>query len=63
MELDELLIRESLHKAVQRYGLEGTEDKIKELYKLMPVCRDKMLEVFYEVYGVRGHKDSTKGKD
>lgn len=63
MDLAEALIRASLNDAVNKYGIEGTEDKIKELYKLMPVCRDKMLEVFYATYGVRKDKNKSQGQN
>lgn len=53
IDLAEALIRCSLHDAVNRYGLEGCEDKIQELYNLTPVLRDKMLEIFYQTYGVK----------
>ena len=49
-ELMDILIADSLRHAVQRYGIEGLEDKIKELYKLMPTARDKMLEVYQRMY-------------
>ena len=49
-ELLEILIVDSLHTAVNKYGIEGVEDKIKELYKLMPIARDKMLEIYRKMY-------------
>lgn len=54
----DVLIWDALKTAVKTYGIEGTEQKIKELYRLMPVARDKMLEVFYATYGIK--KDSHK---
>lgn len=38
-----------IKKAMARYGIEGTEEKIKELYKLMPKCRDYMLSIYYNL--------------
>jgi hypothetical protein len=46
----DLLIADSLKLAVTRYGLEGTEDKINELYKLMPFAKDEMLRVYNKLY-------------
>lgn len=55
--LIDVLIWDSLKTAVARYGIEGTEQKIKELYRLMPTARDKMLEVFYATYIYRENKN------
>lgn len=49
-ELLDILIVDALKNAVARYGIEGTEQKIKELYKLMPVARDRMLKVYNVLY-------------
>lgn len=54
MDLSEVLIRVSLHNAVTQYGIEGTEQKIKELYKLMPQARDKILEAYERIYKQKG---------
>lgn len=50
-ELVNLLIQESLQKAISHFGLEGTEQKIKELYENMPYCRDKLLKEYYVMLG------------
>jgi hypothetical protein len=52
-ELLDILIADSLTHAIKRYGIEGLEEKIKELYILMPKARDKMLEVYYKIYGIQ----------
>lgn len=49
-ELLDILIADSLKHCVNRYGIEGLEEKIKDLYKLMPVARDKMLAVYRRMY-------------
>ena len=49
-ELMDILIADSLRHAVSRYGIEGLEEKIKDLYKLMPTARDKMLTVYRKMY-------------
>lgn len=38
--LIDILIWDSLKTAVDKYGIEGTEDKIKELYSQMPKCKE-----------------------
>jgi hypothetical protein len=58
--LIDVLIWDSLKSAVAIYGIEGTEQKIKELYRNMPVARDMMLDVFYQVYGATKSKDSQR---
>lgn len=49
-DLVDLLIEESLKKAVARYGIEGAEQKINELYVHMPVAKDRILEVYKKIY-------------
>ena len=39
-----ILIVDSLRHAVQRYGIEGLEDKINDLYKVDATARDKMFK-------------------
>ena len=36
-----------LYEAFKRYGIEGTEGKIKELYKNTPKLRDIYLDFYY----------------
>jgi hypothetical protein len=57
--LIDVLLWDALKQAVKRYGIEGTEQKIKELYCLMPVARDKMLEGFYATYSVRKNQNQS----
>lgn len=56
-ELLNILIIESLKNAVNRFGIEGTEDKIKELYYSMPEARERILKVYYETYRIRKDKN------
>ena len=44
------MVKEALYKAIQTYGREGTDQKIKELYILMPTLRDKLLEELNKRY-------------
>lgn len=37
-------------KAVKVFGIEGTEDKIKDLYSTTPKLRDFMLEQYYKLF-------------
>jgi hypothetical protein len=48
------MARESLQKAINRYGLEGAEDKIKHIYELAPKLRDYMLKEYYAM--IKGEK-------
>ncbi len=38
-----------LKRAFKRYGIEGTEQKLQELYYLMPKFRDYMLQTYREI--------------
>ena len=38
-----------IKKAFKRYGIEGTEQKLKELYRLMPTYRNYMLKTYKEI--------------
>jgi len=38
-----------IKKAFKRYGIERTEQKLKELYHLMPKCRDYMLQTYRKI--------------
>lgn len=44
----ELDAKFEIRKAFQRYGVEGTEQKIEEVYKLTPKLRNFMLSMYYE---------------
>ena len=46
--ISEILAQEGITKAIKRYGLEGTEDKIKSVYKLMPNIKKLMLEELWK---------------
>lgn len=38
-----------IKRAFKRFGIEGTEQKIKEIYKFMSKCRDYLLEIYREI--------------
>ncbi len=40
---------EHLKRAFAEWGVEGTEDKIKELYANTPAIRDYLLEMYYKL--------------
>jgi hypothetical protein len=43
-----------IKEALQRYGIEGTEEKILDIYKHMPKLRDYLLCLYKEIiYGTR----------
>lgn len=42
-------INQQLHKCFRRYGIEGTELKIKELYSLMPTLKELFLTEYYKI--------------
>lgn len=41
--------RLSILRAMKHFGIEGTEQKIKELYLVMPKLRDILLEQYYKI--------------
>jgi len=45
----ENMIQYYLKWAFKRYGIEGTEMKIKELYKGLPELKEKYLEEYYKI--------------
>jgi cell division septal protein FtsQ len=49
-EIVDIFVIDSLHTAVNLYGIEGVEDKINDLYKLMPTLRERMLSVYNRQY-------------
>ena len=49
IKMDELvsyMLEDSLRRAIAFYGLEGAEQKIKELYKNMPVLKEAFLNKY-----------------
>jgi len=48
--LAKILIQDALKHQVAYYGVEGLEDAIKRVYKLMPKARDAILAEYYEMY-------------
>lgn len=48
--LVQILIQDSLLKNAKIYGIEGLEQKIKELYTLMPKLQNMMLEEYRRLF-------------
>jgi len=44
----DFMAQQGIQKAIKIYGVEGTEQKIKSLYKLMPTLRDYMLKELWK---------------
>lgn len=42
-------LRLSVLRAIKNFGLEMTEQKIKDLYSLMPKLKDALLEEYYKI--------------
>jgi len=38
-----------LNKAFKEYGIEGTEQKIKEIYATMPTIKERYLQIYSKV--------------
>ena len=57
----ELMARESLHRCVQIWGIEGTEQKIKELcsHPKMHSLRDYHLNLYNQVYIYKGKSNES----
>ena len=45
----ELQARENLKSSMEKFGIEGTEEKIKDVYRGSPTVRDYMLKLFGKV--------------
>lgn len=45
----QLMAREQIILSFKRYGIEGTEQKIKELYRIMPKIKNTMLKEYYNI--------------
>ena len=43
-----------VRKAIKKFGIEGTEEKIKDLYSSMPKIKEIMLNAYYKI--VKGEK-------
>ena len=41
----QLLAQEQIILAFKKYGIEGTEQKIRKLYQMMPKIKDTMLKI------------------
>jgi len=42
-------IRKTLYNCFKRYGIGGTEDKIKEIYQNMPTLRGRFLMEYWNI--------------
>lgn len=47
-------LEEAVRKAVKVYGVEGTEEKIKDILSQVPIFRDKFLKMLYRLYNFGG---------
>lgn len=45
------MAKQNIIRCVQVYGIEGTEDKIKELYSEYLDAKNLMLSTLYDLYG------------
>lgn len=43
-----IMVREGIERAIKIYGLEGTEEKIKNIYKKYPLIQNLMLEELWK---------------
>lgn len=50
----QLMTRENIQIAINRYGIEGTEEVIKRVYQLNTKLRDYMLKEYYAI--IKGEK-------
>lgn len=49
--ITDILAYDNIKRAFEKYGIEGTEQKIKEVYANMPTIRDHMLKNYYAMIG------------
>ena len=47
--ITQLMAQEQIILSFKRYGIEGTEQKIKELYRKIPKLKDVMLKEYYNI--------------
>ena len=48
-------LEEAVRKSVKVYGIEGAEDKAKEILNKVPIFRDKYLKTLYRLHNF-GHR-------
>ena len=51
--LEEIIKLDAIHrmnKTMKQYGIEGVEDKVKEIYSQMPKLRDYLLDIIYNLW-------------
>ena len=53
----ELMAREQIILSFKTYGIEGTEMKVKELYKNMPKVRDTLLKEYYNLLQKKSYEN------
>jgi len=46
-ELIKIIVQSEINKAINYYGIELTEEKIKQIYRNMPYVMNKMLREYY----------------
>lgn len=51
------MAKQNILRCVQVWGIEGTEDKIKEIHKDYPSVKQLMLETLYNMYNFGGDYD------
>ena len=52
--ISDILAQESVIKSVKHYGIEGTEQKIKETYSYYPTLKNIMLNAWRNIYFKKG---------
>ena len=48
--ISDILVQDAVIRAVKHYGIEHTEQKIKEVYSRHPTLRNAMLNAWREIY-------------
>lgn len=58
-DISDIMAKDNISRCVKFYGIEGTEDRIKSAYKVMPKIQSKMLNILYNMYnfGIEGDFD------
>ena len=48
--ITDIMAQEQVIRAVKTYGIEGTEQKIKEVYSQLPKLKESMLKAWKTIY-------------
>ena len=48
--ISDIMAQEQVIRAVKIYGIEGTEQKIKEIYAQLPLVKETMLRAWKTIY-------------